>query len=239
MNTLDSVLKDPPVITPARELWRGAVAAVPVLLGFIPLALVLGAQASQHHLNASEMALMAGLNFGGGSEFAAIELWTSPPAIMVIVTMTLLVNCRHLLMGATLAPYLRHLPLRKALGSLFFMCDESWAIGLADARQRGSFSLHYFMGVSLCLWITWVGFTSLGTLIGPLLGDLRRFGFDMAFAAIFLVLLKGMWKGARAALPWLFSLIIAALVHLLIPGGWYVLAGTLAGLLSAYLWSKS
>ena len=122
-----------------------------------------------------------------------------------------------LLMGATLAPCLSHLPLPKALGALFFMCDESWAMGLADARQRGGFSLCYFMGVSLSLWITWVTFTSLGTQIGPLLGDLRSYGFDMAFAAVFLVLLKGLWKGVHAALPWLFSLFTAALFYLLIP----------------------
>ncbi|CAI3805213.1 hypothetical protein GLGCALEP_03823 [Pseudomonas sp. MM221] len=238
MNTLEPVLNDPPTTTPQSELRRGAIAALPVLLGFIPFALVLGAQASQQQLAAGEVALMTGLNFGGGSEFAAIELWTSPPAILVIVAMTLLVNSRHVLMGATLAPYLRHLPLPKALGALFFMCDESWAMGLADARQRGGFSLRYFMGVSLCLWVTWVTFTSLGAQVGPLLGDLRSYGFDMAFAAVFLVLLKGMWKGVHAAVPWLFSLITAALFYLLIPGGWYVLAGTVAGLVTAYLWAK-
>ncbi len=238
MNTLEPVLNNPPATTPQGELRRGAIAAVPVLLGFIPFALVLGAQASQHQLAAGEVALMTGLNFGGGSEFAAIELWTSPPAILVIVAMTLLVNSRHLLMGATLVPYLRHLPLPKALAVLFFMCDESWAMGLADARQRGDFSLRYFMGIALCLWVTWVAFTSLGAQIGPLLGDLRSYGFDMAFAAVFLVLLKGMWKGVHAALPWLFSLFTAALFYLLIPGGWYVLAGTVAGLVTAYLWAK-
>ena len=136
MNALEPVLNDPPATTPHTELRRGAVAALPVLLGFIPFALVLGAQASQQQLTAGAVALMTGLNFGGGSELAAIELWTSPPAILVIVAMTLLINSRHLLMGATLAPCLSHLPLPKALGALFFMCDESWAMGLADARQR-------------------------------------------------------------------------------------------------------
>ncbi len=227
------------------ELIRGAKAALPVLLGFVPFALVLGAQASQKGLHAYEVALMTGLNFGGGSEFAAIELWSSPPQVLVIVAMTLLVNSRHLLMGATLAPYLRHLPMSKALPALFVMCDESWAMALADAQRNGerpstpAFSLAYFLGVALCLWLTWVLFTSLGALVGPVLGDLHAYGFDMAFAAVFLVLLRGMWKGLQAAVPWLFSLIAAAAFHLLIPGGWYVLAGTVAGLTSAYLWAKS
>ncbi|HJR30297.1 MAG TPA: AzlC family ABC transporter permease [Pseudomonas sp.] len=235
------------ILSPSRirgfesELIRGAKAALPVLLGFIPFALVLGAQASQKGLHAYEVALMTGLNFGGGSEFAAIELWSSPPQLLVIVLMTLLVNSRHLLMGAALAPYLQHLPMKKALPSLFFMCDESWAMGLADTQrnERHSFSLVYFLGVSLCLWLTWVLFTSVGAFVGPVLGDLHAYGFDMAFAAVFLVLLRGMWKGLHAAVPWLFSLITAAAFYLLIPGGWYVLAGTVAGLTSAYLWAKS
>jgi 4-azaleucine resistance transporter AzlC len=227
------------------ELVRGAKAALPVLLGFIPFALVLGAQASHKGLSAYEVALMTGLNFGGGSEFAAIELWSSPPQALVIVAMTLLVNSRHLLMGAALAPYLQHLPLKKALLSLFFMCDESWAMGLADAKRREeelgfpSFSLVYFVGVSLCLWLTWVMFTLLGAVMGAVLGDLHSYGFDMAFAAVFLVLLRGMWRGVQAAVPWLFSLVTGATFYLLIPGGWYVLAGTVAGLVAAYLWAKS
>ncbi|MGE7958568.1 AzlC family ABC transporter permease [Pseudomonas sp. NPDC089530] len=228
-----------------QELSRGAKAALPVLLGFIPFALVLGAQASQKGLSTSAVALLTGLNFGGGSEFAAIELWSSPPQMLVIVAMTLLVNSRHLLMGATLAPYLQHLPLRKALPSLFLMCDESWAMGLDDARRNDrptaapAFSLGYYLGVALCLWLTWVLFTALGALIGPALGDVRAYGFDMAFAAVFLVLLRGMWRGVQAALPWLFSLLTAALCYRLLPGGWYVLAGTVAGLVMAYLWAKA
>lgn len=89
-----------------------------------------------------------------------------------------------------------------------------------------------------CQWVAWVSFITLGALIGPLLGDLHPYGLDMAFAAVLLVLLKGLWKGVHAALPWLFSLVAAGLFYLLIPGGGYVLAGTLAGLVSAYLWAK-
>ena len=242
MNEQQLSLSQPGNGTVDSEWRRGMKASVPVLLGFVPFGLVLGAQASQKQLNAMEVALMTGLNFGGGSEFAAIELWTSPPHLLVIAAMTLLVNSRHLLMGATLAPHLRHLPLKKALPALFFMCDEAWAMGLEDARRdprKPALSLAYYMGLSLCLWLTWIVCTALGALIGPALGDLRSYGFDMAFAAVFLVLLRGMWRGVHAALPWLFSLVTAAAFYLLIPGGWYVLAGTVAGLVAAYLWAKA
>jgi len=59
----------------------------------------------------------------------------------------------------------------------------------------------------------------------------------MAFPAVFLVLLRGMWKGARAARPWLVSLTVAGTAHLLWPGAWYVAAGALSGAVSAFAWA--
>lgn len=202
------------------------------MLGFVPFALVLGTQAVQKGLPPLAVPLMTGLNFGGGSEFTAIRLWTSPPHVLLIVAMSFLVNCRHILMGAALAPYLGHLPRRRALPALFFMCDESWALALADARRSAArcVSLPYYLGVSAGLYMAWVSFTALGAFLGPAIGDLERYGFDMAFTAVFLVLLRGMWKGMRACRPWMASLLVAALVYRFVPGAWYVAAGAVSGL---------
>ena len=230
----------PMATTTRSEAWRGARAAVPVMLGFIPFALVLGAQAAQKGLTRFEVPLMTGLNFAGGSEFTAVELWTSPPHLLMIVAMSFLVNCRHILMGAALVPYLRHLPNRRVLPALFFMCDESWAMALTDAKARAAnrISLAYYLGASACLYLTWVSFTFLGAALGPRIGDVEKYGFDMAFTAVFLVLLRGMWKGMRVCRPWLVSLVVAALTYLFVPGAWYVAAGACSGLVAAVLWSK-
>lgn len=222
------------------ELARGLRASLPVMLGFVPFALVLGAQAAQKGLGLAEVPLLTGLNFGGGSEFAAIRLWTSPPHVLLIVAMSLLVNCRHILMGAALSPYLAHLSHKRALAALFFMCDETWAMSLADAQRRAArrASMGYYMGVSAGLYLTWVAFTALGAGLGPVIGDLGRYGFDMAFTAVFLVLLRGMWKGAMAARPWLASLLASALTWLCVPGAWHVAAGAVAGLAAACFFER-
>jgi 4-azaleucine resistance transporter AzlC len=234
------------LVAPGRvaEFRRGLREATPVVMGTLPYALVLGAQASQKGLSPVEMPLMAGLNFAGGSEFAAIELWTSPPHLLLIATITLLINSRHILMGAALTPFLQHLPKRQALAALFVMCDETWALGLADARRRATaghrhgFSLPYYFGTGAALYVVWVAFTTLGALVGPTLGNVRDYGFDMAFPAVFLVLIAGMWQGVRAARPWLVSLIVAAVTYLLVPGAWYVAAGALTGMAAAWIWAK-
>jgi predicted branched-subunit amino acid permease len=144
------------------EFRRGIKESLPVLIGFLPIALVLGAQATARGFTAWQVPLMCGANFAGGSEFVAVGLWAVPPDLVLIAAMTLLVNSRHLLMGAALAPLARHLPGRKIFPALFVMCDESWAMGLADARKRGLFSLPYYLGTSIGMWVTWVLFTYAG-----------------------------------------------------------------------------
>ena len=242
MNSFDKAINQPIPKVWTSEIYRGIKAAVPVLLGFIPFGLVLGAQAAQKGLSALELPLMTALNFGGGSEFAAVELWTSPPHMFLIALMTLLINSRHILMGAALAPYVSHLPKRSILPALFFMCDESWAITMEDITKRErqtnlanhAFSLPFYAGVAGTLYLTWIISTATGVQIGPSLGDIRTLGFDMAFPAVFFVLLRGMWPGIKAAYPWLVSLVVAVTVYLLIPGAWYVPVGSLAGVLAAY-----
>jgi len=216
------------------EFRRGIKESLPVLIGFLPIALVLGAQATAKGFTAWQVPLMCGANFAGGSEFVAVGLWAVPPDLVLIAAMTLLVNSRHLLMGAALAPLARHLPGRKIFPALFVMCDESWAMGLADARKRGLFSLPYYLGTSIGMWVTWVLFTYAGAKLGPLIGDLAAFGFDMAFTAVFLVLLRGAWTSFRAVRPWFVSLAVAAPTYLILPGAWYVATGAVSGLVAAF-----
>lgn len=239
-----AVLKPEPGLSGWGEVKRGILASVPMMIGFIPFGLVLGAQAQQKGFPVFGVSMLTGFSFAGGAEYAVMELWTWPPHIFLIVAVTLLVNSRHILMSAVLAPLLNHLPRRKVLPALFFMCDESWAIALADAGRKRSdgkiagFSFPFYIGAALALYITWVSFTTFGAVIGPLIGDVKDFGFDMAFPAVFFVLLKGMWKNVRSSLPWGVSLLVALLTYIYVPGAWYVPAGAAAGVISALVLSE-
>ena len=161
----------------STEFRRGLVRAVPMMLGFIPFGLVLGAQAAHKGFSPLAIASLCALNFAGGSEFVAIDLWRSPLPFLAIVSATLLVNSRHILMGAAFTNYMNCIPLPKALIALFFMCDETWALGIEDAQHRreqvpdAGLSLWFYAGTCVCLYLTWVGSTALGAAIGPVLGN--------------------------------------------------------------------
>lgn len=224
-----------------REWQRGVKEGLPMLIGLMPFGLILGVQAAQNGMSWLEIGLMMGLNFAGGSEFAAVGLWSEPLPVFMIISTTFMINSRHILMGAALAPHIRHLPKRKLLPTLFFMIDESWAMGIAEAKRREQsgevpmLNLPYYFGVVLSLYVMWVSCGLIGATFGTNLGDVAKWGFGMAFPAVFLVLVRGMWRGFQAAKPWLVSLIVAAGVHLWLPeNGWYVVLGTLSGLVYAY-----
>ncbi|WP_225748341.1 AzlC family ABC transporter permease [Eikenella sp. Marseille-P7795] len=221
------------------EFRRGIKEAAPIIIGMIPFALILGAQAVRKGMSWLETILMMGLNFAGGSEFAAVGLWHSPLPVLLIIGTTLLINSRHILMGIAFIPFIRHLPLKQLLPALFVMTDESWAMSLTDARKRQkaglpAFSLPYYFGTALPLYALWVSCGFIGARFGYLLGNVEKLGFGMAFPAVFLVLIRSMWTTWRAAVPWLVSLVVAAASYLMLPhSGWYVLFGTFAGLLAA------
>ena len=145
------------------EFKRGLRESLPIMLGAVPFALILGAQARQKGMSALETVMMMGLNFAGGSEFAAVNLWTSPLPVLLIIATTAMINSRHILMGAAMAPLLRHLPLRKVLPALFMMTDESWAMGIADSqkhaqKQPARLNYEYYMGTAASLYAVWVCF---------------------------------------------------------------------------------
>lgn len=134
-------------VSPQSEFWRGAKDCLPVIIGMLPFALILGVQGGQKGMSPLEMSMMTGLNFAGGSEFAAVGLWADPLPVLLIVTVTFMINTRHILMGAALTPYLKDVPMKKALPALFFMTDESWALSMADIHRRKQLGLPAF---SLC-----------------------------------------------------------------------------------------
>lgn len=229
-------------ITKGDSFLQGVKDASPLLMAIAPYAIILGAQASRSGMTLVETGFMTALNFAGGSEFAAIQLWHDPLPVLTIILMTFLINSRHIIMGAALTPYIKNLPRRQILPALFFMADEGWAIAYAKTLKNAgrlppeqAFTLTYYLGACFPFYPVWVGFSLAGFIAGPLLGNIEQYGFAIAFPATFIVLLRGMWKGMGAALPWLVSLTVAAVCYRLVPGHTYVLAGTFSGIFSAWI----
>ncbi|MEX0923443.1 MAG: AzlC family ABC transporter permease [Rhodovibrionaceae bacterium] len=212
----------------------GFLMILPLVVAVVPFGLLLGTLAVQKGLSPLEIALMSATVFAGASQFVAIEIWTAPPLILLLGATALMVNLRHVLMGAALAPEIRHWPRPLAYLALFFMADENWAFALRRAAQE-PLTPAYYAGLALPLYASFIASSTLGAIFGGALDDPARYGLDFAFTAVFLTLLVGLWKGQRSLWPWLASAAVAAAGYLLLPGVWYIALGGLAGSLAGAL----
>jgi 4-azaleucine resistance transporter AzlC len=220
------------------EMLAGAGQAMPVVAGVVVFGTVWGALAVQAGLSPLEVVLMSGLVFSGAAQFVAIELWSSPVAVGTIAVAALLVGLRHVLMSASIEPIMRGIPPRRAYGALFFMVDEAWAMSLRRAGQ-GRFTVSFYLGLAGLLYLSWLATTLAGALLGGLVADPARYGFDVVFTAIFVVLIVGLWQGKRDIPSWAASALAAVACHRWLPGNWYIFVGGAAGLLTAVLlWSE-
>lgn len=212
----------------------GFLAILPLVVAVAPFGLLLGTLAAQKGLSPLEVAVMSATVFAGASQFVAVEIWTTPANVALLGATALMVNLRHVLMGAALAPEIRGWPRPLAYTGLFFMADENWAFSLRRAAQAPLGPAYYF-GLGLPLYGAWVITTTLGAVFGGVIADPARYGLDFAFTAVFLTLLTGMWKGKRTLWPWLASAAVAVAGYLLLPGVWYIALGGLAGSLAGAL----
>ncbi|WP_332681773.1 AzlC family ABC transporter permease [Bosea sp. (in: a-proteobacteria)] len=210
-----------------NDIWPAALAAVPIGLLF-------GALAAGKGLSPLEVFAMSALVFAGGAQFAAVELWASPAPIAALVFSTLLINARHVLMSASIAPKLSGFSAAQKFGGLYYMADENWALAEKRARMHPVTPAYWFaMAIPfVCLWL----FTSTtGAIIGAALGDPKRYGADFAFTALFIALTAAFWKGRVTAWTVAAAGIASALTYKLAGPPWHVLAGALCGLAAAWI----
>ncbi|WP_377288019.1 AzlC family ABC transporter permease [Rhizobium sp. SG2393] len=226
--------------SPASQALSGIRTALPLMIAMVPIGTVYGAVAVAKGLSVTEALLMSGLVFAGGAQFVAMDMWTHPASAAALGLAALLVNLRHVLMGASMAGKLgRFKPLQR-LAAMPFLTDEAWALAERRARDGGrdpaaSLTPAWYFGAALSIYATWLAATATGALLGAAIGDPAALGLDFAFPAVFIVLVSGFCKGRGAGAVVLASAAAALLVHWLLPGVWFILAGALAGLAAAAL----
>jgi 4-azaleucine resistance transporter AzlC len=203
------------------------------MIAAIPIGLLFGALAAGKGLSVAEVTLMSSLVFAGGAQFAAVDIWRVPPPIAVLAFSTLLINLRHVLMGASLAPKTRQFSRWQRFLLFFFLADENWAMAERRALSQ-PLTVAFFAGMGSIFWLNWVLWSSLGAALGSFLGDPKRLGADFAFSALFIGLIAGFWKGRATAITVFASGLAAALSYVTIGPPWHVAIGALCGILAAF-----
>ncbi len=182
------MITDRTIPTRRSEFLAGAKDTLPMIIGAIPFGFIFGALAVNNGLTPAATAGMSLFVFAGSSQFIAAGLVKDGAAIAVIVVTTFIVNLRHALYSASLAPYLKHLPQRWLLPLGFMLTDETYAVVIRRLPQfdRTPHQQWYQLGSSLAMYVNWQICTWIGIAAGSAFTGAENWGLDFAMLVTFI-----------------------------------------------------
>ena len=194
---------------------------------------VFGGLAVQAGLRPVEIWGMSVLVLAGASQFVAVPMIEAgAPALAVILT-TYVVNMRHYLMAATLAPSFRGFRRPWLALIAHLINDESFAVASARSRPPDA---GVYLGSAGAVYGAFLTGVLAGTLLGGLVADPERYGLDFAFPAVFLSLVAVQLRRRSDWLVAAGAAVVAVAIALALPGNWHiVIAGLGASVAGALI----
>ena len=215
----------------------GIVAIGPMLPGTLAFGMAFGALCAQKNFSLAEVELMMATVYGGLSQFVAVQSWPdqlTASSIATLALLTLTVNIRFMLMSATLRPWFGTLPAWQAYPSMLLVTDGGWLAAMRY-REHGGANAAFYVGGGIVLYFVWLLSSIPGFLLAGQLTDPRKYGVDLVMPAFYAAMLVPAWKGPRRAVPWAVSGAVALVVHYVLPGWWFIIAGAVSGAATAGL----
>lgn len=209
-----------------RPLKRGAAAAWPICLGYLPIGLAFGVLAQKAGLSPLQIGLMSVFVFAGSSQFIAVSMLAAGASIISIVATTFVVNLRHFLMSSALAVFLKNADPKKLTFFSYGVTDESFAVNLSKFRDS-QWDLNSALVTNYAANFTWIVTTVLGGIGGQFI-PAHAFGIDYALIAMFICLLVFQLRGFIYIITAIIAAIFAVFLSMLIPGNSYIVIASMA-----------
>jgi 4-azaleucine resistance transporter AzlC len=174
--------------TTSQQFFLGVKDELPILVGVVPFGMIYGILALSAGLNPLDAQAMSSVIFAGSSQFMTVQLIREATPWLVIIVTGFVINLRHALYSATLAPYIKHLPLRWKALLAYLLTDEAFAVSVLNYQREGvtRFGHWYFLGAGLALWTSWQISTAVGIFLGAQVPE--SWGLDFTLPLTFIAL---------------------------------------------------
>jgi 4-azaleucine resistance transporter AzlC len=218
---------DPALRASRRQLASDAIGIGVSAAGF---GFVYGLSARAAGFSPVEAMAMSTIVFAGASQFAAVGYVASGLAWPGIVILTALLNARHLLYSAALAPWLRGVPVARRAVMAHILTDEAFALSINHFRRIGRADERgYWLGAILSTFIPWNVATLAGVLLGAQIPEPARFGIDVIFPSAMIGLAVGLVTGRRELVAAIVGGVIGVVVALASSPAIGIVAGGVIG----------
>ena len=201
-------------------------AAMPVVLGYLPIGFAYGVLAINAGLSIFQTVLMSIIVYAGSAQLIAVSLFAQAIHPLSIITTTFIVNLRHMLMSAALAPHMRHWKSYQVGLFSFELTDESF--GVHSLRfDRGENHPKSTLLINFICQSAWVLGSLLGAVAGNMIQDVRPFALDYALPAMFIALLILQIKNRKHLIIALISAGLSLVLWQLGATQWHVIIATI------------
>jgi 4-azaleucine resistance transporter AzlC len=216
------------------QYLSGVKISLPVILGYLPVAIAFAVMASEAGLSRLEIILMSTLVFAGGSQIMAIGMITSGATMLSVVIGTFVFNLRHVIMGSYIMKKVGKTSTVQKLTTANGITDESFAIISATPEEKCT--IPYLFGILTVTYGSWVLGTILGAFISVLIPSSVSDALGIALYALFIsLLIPSVKKSARLVILVVFTAILNTVLTLLLPDSAQSWAIIISSLVSAFV----
>jgi 4-azaleucine resistance transporter AzlC len=217
-----------------KEFFSGLKAELPILFGVVPFGMIYGVLALEAGLAPIEAQAMSSVVFAGSAQFISTQLIAEGAPWLVLVMTVGVVNLRHALYSASMAPYFKGLRPAWKWILAYLLTDEAYLVTIIHYEKNSEARMkHWFLlGAGLGLWTSWQLSTAAGIFLGAAAPESWSLDFTLALTFIALVvpafkeranlaaaLAAGLTAVLAFGLPYKLGLIAAALFGILV-GVW-------------------
>lgn len=171
-----------------REVARqGVIDALPLFVPAIPFGLVIGLAITNTGMNPFVGWSGSWLIFGGAAQLTLVTLLGGGVAVAAAVGTALVVNARHLMYSAALAPTFQRQPRWFRWFGPYLLIDQLFALTTVRLDDEPDSFRAYYLAVGATFWILWSVVVALGLLLGPVVPE--QWNLEFAIPILFIGLL--------------------------------------------------
>ncbi|MBC1553464.1 AzlC family ABC transporter permease [Listeria booriae] len=167
---------------------QGVKDCIPTLLGYISIGIAAGVAGIAANLNVLEVTLLAVFVYAGAAQFIICAMLLTNSTTLAIIVTTFIVNFRHFLLGATLAPQFQKDSMLKNIGISLLVTDESFGVAAMKLAKKEPMYAAWMNGLNITAYVVWIASCALGGMVGKLIPNPALFGLDFALTAMFVAL---------------------------------------------------
>ncbi len=173
-----------------QDFYAGARAALPILLGVVPFAMISGVAAVSIGLTPFEAIGMSFIVFAGASQLVVFQLMSAGSPWVIMLLTALVINLRFTMYSATLAPFLQRLQTWQKALLAYMLSDQAFGVSMGQFAPNETISRRWFyFGAAFTVWAAWQVSAISGAMLGKLIPD--SWGLEFAFPLSFMALMFG------------------------------------------------